>query len=148
MSLPVPPSAETILKNSIETLRDVLLPITRDDEWAKFNTGLLMGALEYALATLNEDRAAKHRKNLATVLANLRATLEASGQADLVTILDNPSPFEIASRLLVWGQNNPGDLAQEMQKALRGELYSQLEEELSAAAPIMGAFERGMRGEL
>lgn len=148
MSLPVPPTAEIILKNSISTLRDVLLPATKDDEWARFNTGLLMGALEYALATLGEDRAAKHRMNLTNVLSDLGASIKVSGTTDIINMLDNPSPFEAASRLLVWAQNNPGDLAREIQKVLRSELYSQLEEELEASAPIMEAFHRGMRGNL
>ena len=61
MTLPVPPDAAMILQNSIVTLRDVLLPLTKDDEYARFNGGLLVGALEYALASLEEDRASKNR---------------------------------------------------------------------------------------
>ncbi len=68
--------------------------------------------------------------------------------AALVAMLDRSSPFEAASQLLVWGQDNPGDLANELQKVLRAELYSQLDIELAASMPIMGAFISGMRGDV
>jgi|TARA_B100001964_G_scaffold162078_1_gene177914 hypothetical protein len=148
MTLPVPPDAATILQNSIVTLRDVLLPLTKDDEYARFNGGLLVGALEYALASLEEDRAANHRTGLAAALEELRSTLLQADNAELIAMLDLASPFEAASNLLVWGQNNPGELANAMQKVLRAELNSQLDTELGASVPIMGAFMAGMRGDV
>ena len=148
MTLPVPPTAETILRNAITTLDQVLLPAVGKDEWAKFNAGLLIGALEYALDSMKEDRAARHRASLQAVLDDLQPGVASSGSPELLAALQEASPFEAATRLLVWGQNNPGALALVLQHALRRELHAQLEEELKASAPIMGAFQKGMRGEL
>ena len=148
MTLPVPPSPATILQNGIATLRDVLMPLTKDDEWARFNGGLLMGALQYALEALEEDRASSNREGIATALEDIRQLVEQSEVAEIIEMLNLSSPFEAASQLLVWGQNNPGEVASELQKALRAELFTQLDRELAASEPIMGAFQRGMRGEL
>ena len=52
------------------------------------------------------------------------------------------SPFEAASRLLVWSQNQPGKLADELRKILHKELYAQLEQEQAAATPLMQAWAR------
>ena len=61
---------------------------------------------------------------------------------------NGPRCFEAASRLLVWSQNNPGELAEELRTILRAELYAQLDQELAASEPIMEAFGRGMRGDI
>lgn len=151
MSLPVPPDAETILSNCIATLRDVIIPDAHD-EWARFNAGLLVGALEYAIARLDDDRENRHRADLRAAVERLRCVVLEPGRANeagvLAGALDATSPFEAASQLLVWGQNNPGDLADELRRVLHPVLFAQLECELKAAEPIMSALARGMRGEL
>ena len=147
MSLPVPPDVETILSNGIATLRDVILPDTHD-EWARFNAGLLIGALEYAIAQLGENRAGEHRADLRAALERLRGVVEQSGQQAPLAALQAESPFEAASSLLVWSQNNPGALANELRGILHPVLFAQMERESEAAEPIMGALQRGMRGEL
>ena len=81
-------------------------------------------------------------------MEELRSTLLQADNAELIAMLDLASPFEAASNLLVWGQNNPGELANAMQKVLRAELNSQLDTELGASVPIMGAFMAGMRGDV
>lgn len=147
MSLPVPPDVETILANGIATLRDVILPDTHD-EWARFNAGLLAGALEYAIGLLGEDRAGQHRADLHAAVERLRGVVEQSDQQTPLAALQETSPFEAASRLLVWSQNNPGTLADELRGILHPVLFAQMERELEAAEPIMGALHRGMSGEL
>jgi hypothetical protein len=147
MSLPVPPDVETILRNSITTLRDIVAPDTRE-EWARWNAALLVGALEYALALLGDDRAGRHRADLRAALERCRPAVERAGESEPVAALDDPSPFEAASRLLVWSQNNPGELAEELRTILHAELYAQLDQELAASEPIMEAFGRGMRGDI
>jgi hypothetical protein len=147
VSLPVPPSTETILNNCIATLQDVIIPDTHD-EWARFSAGLLVGALEYAIGRLGDDRAEQHRADLQAAVEQLRGVVQQAGQPDLADILDATSPFEVASRLLVWSQNNPGDLADELRRVLHPVLFAQLERESKAAEPIMSALARGMRGEL
>lgn len=147
MTLPVPPDPKTILQNSIVTLREVVAPLA-EDEWARFNASLLIGALEYALIGLEKDRGAEHRAALAAKVASLRAVVEKADDSELVAALREASPFEAASKMLVWGQNHPGSVAKEIQKTLRPELYAQLDEEIKAASPMMGAFVRGMAGEI
>ena len=147
MSLPVPPDVETILENCIATLRDVIVPDVHD-EWARFSAGLLMGALAYAIGQLGEDRAGQHRADLAAAIAQLRPVLQKAHEPEALEALDGASPFEAASRLLVWGQNNPGELANEVREALHPVLFAQLQQEMEAAAPIMEALGRGMRGDL
>ena len=147
MSLPVPPEAETILRNCIATLRDVILPDTHD-EWARFNAGLLVGALEYAIGRLGDDRACQHRADLLAAVEQLRPVVQKAAQPSALAAMDAGSPFEVASRLLVWGQNNPGGLADALRRVLHPVLFAQMESELNAAEPIMAAFARGMRGEL
>lgn len=147
MTLPVPPDARVILQNSIVTLREVIAPLA-EDEWARFNASLMVGALEYALGTLDKDRGAEHRTNLAAKVESLRPAIVRAQQAGPTAALAEKSPFEAASQLLVWGQNNPGELAVEIQQVLRAELYAQLDEEIAAAVPIKGAFFRGMAGEI
>ena len=147
MSLPVPPDAKTILENCITTLRDVIVPDAQD-EWARFNAGLLMGALEYAIARLGEDRADQHRLDLREAVDRLQGAVESAAHPDAVAALAIESPFEAASMLLVWAQNNPGDLAEKIREILHPVLYAQMHSELAAAEPIMAALERGMRGQL
>jgi hypothetical protein len=147
MTLPVPPDARVILQNSVVTLREVVAPLA-EDEWARFNASLLIGALEYALGVMEKDRGAEHRAHLTAKIDSLRAAIERSGDAETKVALAEASPFVAASRLLVWGQNNPGALATEIQRVLRSELYAQLDQEITAAEPIKGAFFRGMAGEI
>lgn len=147
MTLPVPPDPRIILQNSVATLREVVAPLA-EDEWARFNASLLVGALEYALGALDRDRGAEHRAHLAAKLDSLRPVIQASGEAEPIAALAEASPFAAASRLLVWGQDNPGPLAADIQRVLRTELYAQLDEEIVAAEPIKGAFFRGMAGEI
>lgn len=147
MTLPVPPDPRTILQNSIVTLREIVAPLA-EDEWARFNASLLIGALEYALVGFEKDRGAAHRAALAEKVAGLRPVIEASGDGELIAALGEESPFEAASKMLVWGQNHPGKIATEIRKALHPELYAQLNEEIAASEPMMGAFARGMAGEI
>jgi hypothetical protein len=145
MTLPVPPSTKLILENSIAVMRDIILPEVKED-WARFNASLMVGALEYALYGLGRDRASEHRRNLAAAIERVRAAIEQSGQPGAITALAETSPFEAASKLLVWGQNNPGPLAREVQKVLHDELFAQLDEEVKASDPMKGAFAAGLAG--
>lgn len=147
MTLPVPPDPRIVLQNSIVTLREIVAPLA-EDEWARFNASLLVGALEYALIGFEKDRGAAHRAALAGKIAELRPVIEASGDNELAVALSEKSPFVAASKMLVWGQNHPGDVATQIRKTLRPELYAQLDEEIAASAPMMGAFVRGMAGEI
>ena len=147
MTLPVPPDPRVIIQNSIVTLREVIAPLA-EDEWARFNASLLIGALEYALGGLDRDRGAEHRSALAAKVASLKAVVDKNGDKELLAAFAEKSPFVAASQMLVWGQNHPGDTAAAIQKTLRAELYAQLDEEIGAAAPMMGAFVRGMAGEI
>ena len=145
MTLPVPPTTRLILENNIAVMRDIILPAVKED-WARFNASLMVGALEYALYGLDRDRGAEYRRNLAAALERVRGTIEKSGQAGAIAALAEKSPFDAASKLLVWGQNNPGPLASEVQKVLHDELFRQLDEEVKASDPMKGAFAAGLAG--
>ena len=60
MTLPVLPEVETILANSAQVLRDVVLP-DLTDEWPRNCARVIAGALDYAIGLLKEDRAAEYR---------------------------------------------------------------------------------------
>lgn len=147
MSLPVPPDAETILQNCIVTLREIVVPDVRD-EWARFSAELLIGAIEYAIGRLGEDRAEGHRVELGAAVETLRRAIDESAEEELVLAVQQDSPFEAASRLLVWSQNRPGPLADRIQSTLRPVLLDQMHREMDAAEPIMTVLRKGMRGEL
>lgn len=145
MTLPVPPSTRLILENSIAVMRDIVLPQVKED-WARFNASLMVGALEYALAGLDHDRATEHRRDLAAAIERVRPAIEKSGQAAAIAALAEKSAFEAASKLLVWVQNNPGPLAAEVQKVLHDELFRQMDEEVKASDPMKDAFAAGLAG--
>ena len=145
MTLPVPPSTRLILENSITTMRDIILPAVTED-WARFNASLMVGALEYALYGLGQDRERDNRQGLAAAVERVRPAVEKSGRADAIAALGEKSPFDAASKLLIWVQNNPGPLASEIQKVLHDELFRQLDEEVKASDPMKGAFAAGLAG--
>jgi len=145
MTLPVNPDVDTILGSCIETLRDVVVPEV-DSEWARYSGELLIGSLEYARGLLSVDRNAERRAELAEALDRLRPSLLASDRAEWRAPLDDPSPFAVASRLLVLAQNEPGPLADEVREVLHPVLYAQLDSEMSSTMPLFIAFARNMQG--
>ncbi len=139
MTLPLTPSVETILRSSIETLKTAIVP-ELTSEWGRYSGHLLSAALEYAITQLREDRQARHRSELAEALEALRPAIANSGDEELAAALDEPSPFEAASRLLVAGQRSPGLPADEVRAGLRPLLLRQLDEEFAAGLPLLMAF--------
>ena len=132
MSLPVTPDAATVLRNSIANLRDVVLPGV-SGEWERMCASITVGALEYALAVLNGGRDARHLEELAATTTGLDGS-------------QGESPYEVASRLLIWGQRNPGDRANQIKEVLHPVLMRQLDEELTASMPLMAGLMVAMRG--
>jgi len=145
VTLPVQPSVETILRACVATMRDVVLP-ELESEWGRFSGGLLMGSLEYAIGLLDGDRAAQHRAALSAAIEGLRPLVEASATGELGDAFDSSSPFEVATRLLVFGQGNPGPVGEQVRAALHPLLFGQLDDELTAAAPLLENFAAAMRG--
>jgi hypothetical protein len=145
VTLPLTPSVETILRSCIETLESAIAP-ELESEWGRYSGQLLSASLEYAITQLREDREARHRSELAEALEALRSAIARSGNGELVAALDEPSPFEAASRLLVAGQRSPGPLTDEMRAGLRPLLLRQLDEEFAAALPLLLAFMQNMQG--
>lgn len=141
MTLPVPPDVETILRNSAEVLRDVVLPETTSD-WARSSAALLVGALDYAVDLLKEDHGARNRAELAAALVEF----EAAADAKQVPSTRGDSPFETASTLLVWAQDNPGSAADAIRSALHPVLREQLDRELASSRAMFSAMASMMRG--
>ncbi|MCC6382358.1 MAG: hypothetical protein IT304_07600 [Dehalococcoidia bacterium] len=142
MSLPVVPDTETILRSCARVLQDVVLPGLEDD-WQRFSAALMVGSLQYAIGVMHEDRGAAHRAELATAIAGLKGDL---AEEELGAAAANPSPFEVASAMLVWAEEHPGAQAEAVRAALYPVLYRQMEQEAAAATPMMEAFGVAMRG--
>jgi hypothetical protein len=145
MTLPVNPDVETVLRSCAETLRGVLLPEIESD-WGRYSGELCVASLEYAIGLLAGDRNAPRREELARALAGLRSAVEASGSAEMSAALSESSPFEAASKLLVAGQNEPGDTSDRIREQLHPLLYAQLDDEMAAAMPLFIAFAKNMAG--
>jgi hypothetical protein len=145
VTLPLSPSVETILRSCIETLRSAIVP-ELTSEWGRYSGHLLGASLEYAITQLREDRQTRYRSELAEALETLRPSIASSGDGELAAALDEPSPFEAASRLLVAGQRSPGPIADELRAGLRPLLLRQLDEEFAAALPLLVAFVQNMQG--
>ena len=144
MSLPVRPDPATILRSCIHTLDHVLLPEV-ESPWGRYSGDLLRAALEYAIGLLGEDRGVRHRSELAAALDALRPLIAETANPTLSAALDEPSPFEAASRLLVAGQQQPGPTSDRVREALRPLLLRQLDEEFAAAVPMLAAFAKNMQ---
>jgi hypothetical protein len=144
VTLPLTPSVETILRRCIETLDSTIAP-ELTSEWGCYSGKLLSASLEYALTQMQEDRGTRHRSQLAEALEALRPAIANSGDGELSAALDEPSPFEAASRLLVAGQRSPGPLGDEVRAGLRPLLLLQLDEEFTAALPLLMAFMQNMK---
>jgi len=145
VSLPISPSVETILRSCIETLKSAIVP-ELTSEWGRYSGHLLGASLEYAITKLREDHTARYRSELAEALEALRPAITSSGDDELMAALDEPSPFEAASRLLVAAQRSPGPLADELRAGLRPLLLRQLDEEFVASLPMLAAFVQNMQG--
>lgn len=143
MSLPVTPDIRTVLKDSVANLREVIVP-SLEGEWERFCGVLLVGSLEYALGLLDGDRGAVRRAELAAALQALRADVEDAPA--LKAAMEVESPFEAATRLLVWGQRNACPLAERIRAVLHPVLFAQIDTELAASAPLMQGFGVAMRG--
>ena len=145
MTLPLTPSVETILRSCIETLKTAIVP-ELTTEWGRYSGHLLSASLEYAMTQMQEDRETRHRGELSQALEALRPVIASSGDAELAAAVDEPSPFEAASRLLVAGQRSPGPLADEVRAGLRPLLLRQLDEEFAAGLPLLMAFAQNQGG--
>ena len=143
MTLPVTPDIRTVLKDSVANLRDVVVPGV-SGEWERFCAVLTVGALEYAIGLLDGDRNGLRRFELAQALASLGP--DVAEVPELREFLGAPSPYEVATLLLVWRQRNPGPLADRIKAALHPVLFAQLDAELAASAPLMQGFGAAMRG--
>ncbi|MFN8020365.1 MAG: hypothetical protein U0Q03_02450 [Acidimicrobiales bacterium] len=141
MTLPVLPDVDTILVNSATVLRDVVLP-TIDDEWGRSCTRIIAAALDYAVGLLADDRDTRHRAELEAALASLGAQL-GPAHAD---VAGEGSPYERASRALVWSREHDGVEAETVRAALHPVLVAHLDEEAAAASGVLDALHVAMRG--
>ncbi len=145
MTLPIGPDADTILAACVETLRDVVLPNV-EGEWPRYSADLMVGALEYTRSLLDTNPEQARRVELAATLASVAELVEASGEAHFIEALDETSPFEVASRLLVACQNHPGELASSIKAQLHPVLIGQLDAEMGRSFGMFLAFARNMTG--
>jgi hypothetical protein len=145
MTLPVSPEVDTILASCIQTLRDVVVPEV-DSEWGRYSAELLVGSLEYARQLLRGDANAARREALGRAIDGLRGSVQDSGSEAWRSALSDPSPFVVASSLLVQAQNDPGQLADAVRDALHPILKAQLDAEFNRALPLFAAFARNMAG--
>jgi hypothetical protein len=140
MTLPVIPDVETILANSAAALRDQVLP-ELTDVWPRSCTRLVIASLEYALELMRNDHGAVIVEELTSALDALRPELPADA-AEVVG--RDGSPFEMASRLLVWSQEHPGADADTVRSALHPVLTAQLDRESATALPLVIALAQAM----
>ena len=145
MTLPIQPDIETVLESCAHTLREVLLPEI-ESEWGRYNGDLCVASLEYALGLLQGDRNAARREALAQAIERLRPAITAADRDVWNTALRAPSPFAVASALLVAAQNEPGPLAERVRAELHPLLHEQLDAEMAAAMPLFAAFAKNMVG--
>jgi hypothetical protein len=134
MTIPVLPRVDDILANSATALRTTVLP-TITDEFAQLTVALVATALEYAIELLAKPRDAQHRAELDGALRRV---------GDVPEVAPGGSPFERASRALVWAQRNPGRRADEVRAILHPVLIDQLERETTAAAPLLATLHAAM----
>jgi len=145
VALTVTPDVETILRSCVKTLRKEIAPELKSD-WGRYSGNLVAASLEYALTLLAEPEApAQRRRELAEAIESLRPGIEAAGSPEFAAALEAPSPYEMASKLLVAGQNDSSPLAAEVRAALHPLLERQLEAQLAASAPLLGAFVTNMQ---
>jgi hypothetical protein len=145
MTLPVAPDVETILDSCIETLRDVVVPSVQG-EWPRYSADLLVGSLEYAKHLLREDLDAGRREELRRALAEVRSVVAADPAPEWRDALDEESPFEAASKLLVAAQNAGGEVAERVRGILHPVLRAQLDAEMGRTLGLFSAFARNMVG--
>jgi hypothetical protein len=134
VTIPVLPDVEDILINSATALRVSVLP-TVEDEFASLTVALVAAALEYAVELRRDPRVDRHAADLDLALATL---------TDVPVLAEPGSPFERASRALVWSQQNPGPVGDHVRAVLHPVLIAQTEEETAAAAPILAALHAAM----
>jgi hypothetical protein len=144
LTLPVTPNVETILRSCVETLNAEVVPELTSD-WGRYSGKLVAASLEYALTLLSDPEAPeRRRRELAEVIESLRPGIEAAGSSALKAALEADSPYEVASRLLVAGQGDSSALAEELRAALHPLLEQQLEAQMAASLPLLGAFVANM----
>jgi len=145
LALPVTPNVETILRSCVATLNAEIVPELTSD-WGRYSGKLVAAALEYALTLLSEPEApAQRRRELAEAIEALRPGIEAAGSSEFTAALEAGSPYEVASKLLVAGQSDSSALAEELRAALHPLLEQQLEAQLAASFPLLGAFVANMQ---
>ncbi len=134
MTIPVLPDIDDILLNSATALRTTVLP-TVTDEFASLTVALVASALEYAVELRHDPRGERHAAQLAAALEELDGVpgLDAGG-----------SPFERATRALVWAQENPGEDGDRVRAVLHPVLVAQMDEEAAAAAPLLATLHAAM----
>ena len=145
MALPVTPNVETILRSCVATLNAEIVPELTSD-WGCYSGKLVAASLEYALTLLSEPEApTQRRRELAEAIEALRPSIEAAGSPEFTAALEAHSPYEVASKLLVAGQSDSSALAEELRAALHPLLEQQLEAQLAASFPLLGAFVANMQ---
>jgi hypothetical protein len=145
LTLPVTPNVETILRSCVATLNAEIVPELTSD-WGRYSGKLVAASLEYALTLLSEPEApAQRRRELAEAIEALRPSIEASRRPEFTAALEADSPYEVASKLLVAGQGDTSALAEELRAALHPLLEQQLEAQLAASFPLLGAFVANMQ---
>ncbi|SVC98565.1 uncharacterized protein METZ01_LOCUS351419 [marine metagenome] len=133
MTLPVHPDIETILENCVETMRSVILP-ELESEWGVFCGALLTASLTYANELMKSDRGAQYSEELSGALKSIQSTLESIPD---LAFSEGRSPYQTATKALVYAQANPGPIADEISQVLQPVLMGQLEVELAATSPFM-----------
>jgi hypothetical protein len=143
--LPVTPNVETILRSCVATLNAEIVPELTSD-WGRYSGKLVAASLEYALTLLSDPEApARRRRELAEAIEALRPSIDAAGRPELTAALEEDSPYEVASKLLVAAQSDPSTLADELRAALHPLLEQHLEAQLAASSPVLGAFVTNMQ---
>ena len=145
MALTVTPDVGTIIRSCVATLNVEIVPELTSD-WGRYSGNLVAASLEYALTLLSKPEApARRRQELAEAIEALRPSIEAAGRPEFTAALEADSPYEMASKLLVAGQNASSPLAEELRAALHPLLQQQLEAQLAASSPLLRAFVTNMQ---
>jgi len=128
----------------VVTLKTEVVPELTSD-WGRYSGKLVAASLEYALTLLSDPEApARRRRELAEAIEALRPSIESAGRSEFTAALEEESPYEAASKLLVAGQSDSSALAEELRAALHPLLEQQLEAQLAASFPLLGAFVANM----
>jgi hypothetical protein len=144
LTLPVTPNVETILRSCVTTLNAEIVPELTSD-WGRYSGKLVAASLEYALTLLSDPEApAQRRRELAAAIEALRPSIEAAENPEFAAALQAGSPYEVASELLVAGQGDSSALAEDLRAALHPLLEQQLEAQMAASLPLLGAFVANM----